>query len=56
METLFLPAITSLMFPCSSVALVEIELMTGPFTVFKVIEPQGNYMEELYYPGEYKLT
>ena len=25
------------------------------FTVFEVIEPQGNYMEELYGPGEYKL-
>ena len=26
------------------------------FTVFEVMEPQGNYREELYGPGEYKLT
>jgi hypothetical protein len=26
------------------------------FSVFEAIEPQGNYMEELYDPGEYKLT
>jgi hypothetical protein len=39
-----------------SCALVEIELMIGLFSVFEVMEPQGNYMEELYYPGEYKLT
>ena len=30
--------------------------MIGIFTVFKVIEPQGNYMEELYGLGEYKLA
>jgi hypothetical protein len=30
--------------------------MIGLFSVFKVIEPQGNFMEELYDPGEYKLT
>jgi hypothetical protein len=30
--------------------------MIGLFSVFKVIESQGNYMEELYDPGEYKLT
>jgi hypothetical protein len=30
--------------------------MIGLFSVFEVIEPQGNYMEELYGPGEYKLT
>ena len=30
--------------------------MIGLFTVFEVIEPQGNYMEELYSPYEYKLT
>ena len=30
--------------------------MIGLFIVFKVIEPQGNYMEELYSLGEYKLT
>ena len=26
------------------------------FTAFEVIEPQGNYIEELYGLGEYKLT
>ena len=36
--------------------LLEIELMIGFFTVFEVIEPQRNYMEELYGPSEYKLT
>jgi hypothetical protein len=30
--------------------------MIGLFSVFEVMEPQGNYMEELYGPGEYKLT
>jgi hypothetical protein len=30
--------------------------MIGLFSKFEVIEPQGNYMEELYGPGEYKLT
>ena len=30
--------------------------MIGLFTVFEVMEPQGNYMEALYGPGEYKLT
>jgi hypothetical protein len=30
--------------------------MIGLFSVFKVMEPQGNYMEELYDLGEYKLT
>ena len=30
--------------------------MIGRFTVFEVMEPQGNYIEELYGPGEYKLT
>ena len=30
--------------------------MIGLFMVFEVIEPQGNYMEELYSPGEYKHT
>jgi hypothetical protein len=44
------------MFLYSRVALVEIELMIGLFSVFEVMEPQGNYMEELYGPGEYKLT
>ena len=26
------------------------------FSVFEVMEPQENYMEEFYGPGEYKLT
>jgi uncharacterized OB-fold protein len=30
--------------------------MTCLFSVFEVMEPQGNYMEELYDPSEYKLT
>jgi hypothetical protein len=30
--------------------------MIGFFLVFKVMKPQGNYMEELYDSGEYKLT
>ena len=30
--------------------------MIGLFTVFKVMNPQGNYIEDLYDPGEYKLT
>ena len=30
--------------------------MIGLFTIFEVMEPQGNHMEELYSPGEYKLT
>ena len=30
--------------------------MIGCFSVFELIEPQGNYMEELYGPSEYKLT
>jgi hypothetical protein len=30
--------------------------MIGLFSIFKVMEPQGDYMEELYSPGEYKLT
>jgi hypothetical protein len=44
------------MFPYFRVALVEIELMIGLFSVFEIMEPQRNYMEELYNPGEYKLT
>jgi hypothetical protein len=44
------------MFPCSRVVLVEIELMIGLFSVFEIMKPQGNYMEDLYDPGEYKLT
>ena len=30
--------------------------MIGFFSVFEVMEPQWNYMEELYGLGEYKLT
>jgi hypothetical protein len=30
--------------------------MVGLLSVFEVMEPQGNYMEELYGSGEYKLT
>ena len=30
--------------------------MIGLFTVFEVMEPQGNYMEEFYDPSKYKLT
>jgi hypothetical protein len=30
--------------------------MISLFSVFEVMEPQGNFMEELYDPGEYKLT
>ena len=30
--------------------------MVGLFSVFEVMEPQGNYMEELYNLSEYKLT
>jgi hypothetical protein len=37
------------------VVLVEIELMIGIFSIFEVMEPQGNYMEELYDLSEYKL-
>jgi hypothetical protein len=29
--------------------------MVGLFLVFEVIEPQENFMEEPYDPGEYKL-
>ena len=36
--------------------MIEIELMIGLFSVFEVMKPQGNYMEELYGSGEYKLT
>ena len=43
----------SLLYSC---ALVEIELMIGLFTLFEVMEPQMNYMKELYGIGEYKLT
>jgi hypothetical protein len=38
------------------VVLVEIELMIGIFSVFEVMEPQENYMEDLYYLGKYELT
>jgi hypothetical protein len=30
--------------------------MISLLLVFKVIEPQRNFMKELYDPGEYKLT
>jgi hypothetical protein len=30
--------------------------MIGLFSVLEVMELQGNYMEELYGPAEYKLT
>jgi hypothetical protein len=30
--------------------------MIGLFSVFKIMELQGNFIEELYNPGEYKLT
>jgi hypothetical protein len=30
--------------------------MIGLFLVFNIMEPQGNFMEEPYDPGEYKLT
>jgi hypothetical protein len=30
--------------------------MIGLFSIFEVMEPQGNYMKELYDPVEYKLT
>ena len=33
-----------------------IGLIISIFSVFEIMEPQGNYMEKLYNPGEYKLT
>jgi hypothetical protein len=30
--------------------------MIGLFSVFEVMKPQENYMEELYAPSEFKLT
>jgi hypothetical protein len=30
--------------------------MIGLFSVLEVMEPQGNFMEEPYDSGEYKLT
>jgi hypothetical protein len=30
--------------------------MLGLFSVFEVMEPQGNYIEKLYNLGEYKLA
>jgi hypothetical protein len=44
------------MFPYSRVVSIEVELMIGLFSVFEVMEPQGNYTEEFYDPSEYKLT
>jgi hypothetical protein len=55
-ETLFSLTVLELLFPYSKVALIEIELIIGLFSVFEVMEPQGNYVEEFYGPGEYKLT
>jgi hypothetical protein len=55
-ETLFLLAVPLLMFRYYRVVLVAIELIIGLLSIFGVMEPQGNYMEELYGPGEYKLT
>jgi hypothetical protein len=56
-ETLFSPTVPYLLFPCFIVVLVEIELMIGLFSVFEVMESQGNnYMKEFYGPSEYKLT
>jgi hypothetical protein len=43
-------------FPYSRIALIEIELMIVLLLVFEIMESQGNYMEELYSQGEYKLT
>ena len=43
------------MIPYSIVVLVEIELIIGLLSVFEVMKPQRNYMEELYDSGEYKL-
>ena len=54
--TLFSLVVPQLLVPCYKVVLVEIELMIGIFLVFEVIDSQGNYMEELYDPSEYKLT
>ena len=30
--------------------------MIGLFTILEIMEPRWNYIEELYSPGEYKLT
>jgi hypothetical protein len=43
------------MFPYSRVVLVDIELMIGFFSVFKVMKSQKNYMKELYNLDKYKL-
>jgi hypothetical protein len=44
------------MFPCFRVVLLEIELMIGLLSAFKVMEPQRNYIKELYDLDEYKFT
>jgi hypothetical protein len=44
-KTLFSPTVPYLLFPCSRVVLVEIELMISLFSIFEVVEPQWNYME-----------
>jgi hypothetical protein len=40
----------------SIVVLVKLEHMISLFSVFEVMEPQMNYMEELYDLREYKFT
>jgi hypothetical protein len=47
-EILFSPAVPQLLFPCCRVVLVEIKLIIGLFSVFEIMEPQGNYIDELY--------
>jgi hypothetical protein len=46
-------SLVSLFWSCT---LVEIELMISLFSLFEVMEPQGNYMEELYNQSTCKLT
>jgi hypothetical protein len=53
---IFISYLIALFSLLSSCALVKIELLRGLFLVSEVIEPQVNYMEELYSPSEYKLT
>jgi hypothetical protein len=44
------------MFPYFKVDLVDIELIIGLLSVFEVMEPQMNYMEEFYDLNKYKLA